>query len=285
MTESAGAKKGTLYLCATPIGNLGDVTIRVLDILRSCPVIAAEDTRRTRALLSRYDIHTPLSSYREENRRTAGERLLRKLESGQDVALVSDAGTPGISDPGHDLVVRCLERGIPVDAVPGPNAAVTALVVSGLPVNRFSFEGFPPRKPGARRRLLEELAGDARTLIFYESPQRVAGTLRDIHEVMGDRRVAVARELTKKFQQVLRGTASEVAERLEGGPVRGEVVLVVEGAAERADPSYDEAAGLVLELRERGLPLKEAVARVAADRPGISRSRLYNEALSRREGP
>lgn len=283
--SASGLSSGTLYLCATPIGNLGDITLRVLDTLRSCSVIAAEDTRRTRALLSHYDIHTPLMSYREENRRAAAERILRVLESGQGVALVSDAGTPGISDPGHDLVVRCLERGIPVDALPGPNAALTALVVSGLPAERFSFEGFPPRKRGARRRMLEGLAGETRTLVFYESPQRLAATLEDVREVLGDRRVAVARELTKKFQQVLRGTASGVGAELGSGQVRGEVVLVVEGAAGGAGVSYEEALEAVLELRAQGLSLKDAVARVAAERPGVSRSVLYNESLNRREGP
>ncbi len=283
--SAGGGAKGTLYLCATPIGNLGDITLRVLDALRSCSVIAAEDTRRTRALLSHFDIRTPLAGYREENREAAGSRLIRALESGKDVALVSDAGMPGISDPGHDLVVRCLERGIPVDALPGPNAALTALVISGLPTDRFSFEGFPPRKKGARRRLFEELAGDRRTLVFYESPQRITATLADLGDVMGERRVAVARELTKKFQEVLRGTPSSVAAELEGGRVRGEVVLVVEGATGRGDDSYGQALEAVKDLRSQGMSLKDAVARVAADRPGVSKSRLYNEALSRRGGP
>ncbi len=274
------SKPGRLYLCATPIGNLGDITLRALDALRSCDLVAAEDTRRTRRLLSHYDIHKPMMSYREENRDAAGARIINRLADGDSVALVSDAGTPGISDPGHDLVRRCLEVGLEVEALPGANAALTALVLSGLPTARFSFEGFLPRKKGARRRALEELAADRRTLVFHESPQRIAETLADIEEVMGDRGVALARELTKKFEEVVRGTVSEVRSRLEAGPVRGEVVLIVEGAA-RAAPSEEEALEQVLRLRAGGASLKDAVSEVAGRTPGLSRGRLYNASLKR----
>jgi 16S rRNA (cytidine1402-2'-O)-methyltransferase len=270
---------GTLYLCATPIGNLGDITLRALETLRGCDLIAAEDTRRTRRLLSHYDIHRPMMSYREENRQAAGARIIARLEGGERVALVSDAGTPGISDPGHDLVGRCLEVGLRVEALPGANAALTALVLSGLPTRRFSFEGFLPRKKGARRKALEELAADGRTLLFHESPQRIAETLTDVQEVMGDRRVAVARELTKKFEEVLRGTAGEVMSSLAGKPVKGEVVLVVEGATKAAGPDLQEALDEVRRLRAQGLSLKDAVSRTAESAPGLSRSRLYNAAL------
>jgi 16S rRNA (cytidine1402-2'-O)-methyltransferase len=274
------SKPGRLYLCATPIGNLGDITLRVLETLRSCDLVAAEDTRRTRRLLSHYDIHKPTMSYREENREAAGSRIIGRLEDGDSVALVSDAGTPGISDPGHDLVRRCLERGLDVEALPGANAAVTALVLSGLPTGRFSFEGFLPRKKGARRRALEELAADRRTLVFHESPQRIAEALADIEEVMGDRRVALARELTKKFEEVIRGAVSEVRAALAVRPVRGEVVLVVEGAGD-ADPSEEEALEQVLRLRAQGASLKDAVSEVAGRTPGLSRGALYNAALKR----
>lgn len=253
--------------------------MRALETLSACDLIAAEDTRRTRRLLSRYDIHTPMMSYREENREAAGLRIIRRIEEGAVVALVSDAGTPGISDPGHDLVKRCLERELDVEALPGANAAVTALVLSGLPTLRFSFEGFLPRKKGARRRVLEELATDTRTLIFFESPQRVAETLQDIRDVMGDRAIALARELTKRYEEVLRGAVSRVAELLESKPVRGEVVLVVKGADKAAEPSSEDALERVARLRGQGTSLKDAVNRVAEESPGISRRRLYNAAL------
>lgn len=272
--------EGTLYLCATPIGNLGDITLRALDTLRSCGLVAAEDTRRTRRLLSHYDIHTPMMSYREENREAAGSKIVRRLEEGADVALVSDAGTPGISDPGHDLVKKCLERGIAVEALPGANAAVTALVVSGLPTDRFSFEGFLPRKKGARRKALKALSADDRTLIFHESPHRVAETLRDIAQVLGDRPAALARELTKRYEEVVRGTVSEIEGMLGDGPLKGEIVLVVEGAGKRAPRSMEEALAEVRGLRDAGASLKDAVGTVAGRSPGVSRSALYNAALT-----
>lgn len=276
---------GTLRLCATPIGNLGDVTLRVLETLKSSGLVAAEDTRRTRRLFARYDIHTRLVSYREENRERAGRLIIERLERGDDVALVSDAGTPGISDPGSHLVALCLERGIRVEALPGPNAALTALVVSGLPTLRFAFEGFLPRKRGARRRALEELASDERTLVFYESPARVEETLADIAEVLGDRRMALARELTKKFEQVLRGTVAEVIEAVGSSPARGEIVLVVEGGGERQAVPMEEAVARVEELRERGMSTKEAVSEVAPPGSGLSRGELYNMAVRGRTRP
>jgi 16S rRNA (cytidine1402-2'-O)-methyltransferase len=275
---------GKLYLCATPIGNLEDVTIRVLEMLREADLVAAEDTRRTRNLFARYDIHTPMLSYREENRESAGARIIKRLEAGETVALVSDAGTPGISDPGHHLVARCLERDIAVEALPGPNAAVTALVISGLPTRRFAFEGFLPRKKGPRTKALEALVLDERTLIFYESPGRIAALLADVADVMGDRRVALAREITKKFEEVIRGTVSEVRGALEGREVKGEIVLVVEGAGPPEPVDEGAAVEEVLLLREAGLSLKDAVAQVVERMPaGLSRGALYNAALKRTE--
>ena len=277
---------GKLYLCATPIGNLQDITLRVLEMLRQADLVAAEDTRRTRQLFSAYDIHTPLLSYREQNRETAGARIIKRLEEGGTVALVSDAGTPGISDPGQHLVALCVERGIPIEALPGPNAAIAALVISGLPTDRFCFEGFLPRKTGARRKALEALSRDERTLLFHESPARVVDTLGDILDVLGDRRMALARELTKKFETVLRGTVSSVRSRMAAGEVKGEIVLVVEGALPGAADTIDEAAAIddVMRLKEQGLSLKEAVAAVIEEQaPGMSRSALYNAALKRNE--
>ena len=274
-------RPGKLYLCATPIGNLADVTLRVLDILKTADLVAAEDTRRTRRLFARYDINTPLISYREQNRETAGRKIIERIEGGENVALVSDAGMPGISDPGSHLVAECIERGVKVEALPGSNAALTALVVSGLPTARFSFEGFPPRKTGARRRAFEELAGNRRTLVFYESPSRVEATLKDMLAVLGDRRAAVARELTKRFEQVLRGRISRVIEEL--GEPRGEYVLVVEGAPvfKPGEKELEEAAQEVLAMNSEGVPLKEAAGRVSAA-AGLSRSVLYNRALTLR---
>jgi len=272
---------GRLYLCATPIGNLQDVTLRVLDVLSKADLVAAEDTRRTRKLFTRHGIHTPLMSYREENREAAARKIVERIERGECVALVSDAGTPGISDPGEHLVRVCLERDIEIEALPGPNAALTALVLSGLPARRFAFEGFPPRKKGARRKALAELADDTRTLVFYESPARLAETLADIEDVLGDRRVAVARELTKRFEQVMRGSVSDVREQLTGEP-KGEVVIVVEGSGGAAPVPMDKALEEVMKLREEGLSLKDAVSRVAAPGSGLSRSQLYNEAVRHR---
>src|SRR5450759_1503471 len=277
---------GKLYLCATPIGNLQDITLRVLEMLRQADLVAAEDTRRTRQLFSAYDIHTPLLSYREQNREAAGARIIKRLEEGGTVALVSDAGTPGISDPGQHLVALCVERGIPIETLPGPTAAIAALVISGLPTDRFCFEGFLPRKTGARRKALEALARDERTLLFHESPARVVDTLGDILDVLGDRRMALARELTKKFETVLRGTVSSVRSRMAAGEVKGEIVLVVEGALPGAADTIDEAAAIddVMRLKEQGLSLKEAVAAVIEEQaPGMSRSALYNAALKRNE--
>jgi len=273
--------RGRLYLCATPIGNLQDITLRVIETLRRVDLVAAEDTRRTRKLFSRHDIHTPMMSYREENRLKAGHKVIERLEGGGDVALVSDAGIPGISDPGTHLVSMCLERDIEVEALPGPNAALTALVISGLPTGRFVFEGFLPRKKGPRRRALEELSEEERTLVFYESPARIARTLADIEDVLGDRRVALARELTKKFEQVIRGNVSGVRERIGGDPVRGELVLVVEGATGEKSVNEEEALDEVERLRSSGLSLKESVNTVAVKGSGLSRSKLYNLALKR----
>lgn len=277
--ESNKSGRGKLYLCATPIGNLQDITLRVIDTLREVDLVAAEDTRRTRRLFASHGIHSPMVSYREENREKAGAKIIERVERGDSVALVSDAGVPGISDPGHHLVRNCLERGIEVQALPGANAALTALVVSGLPTRRFAFEGFLPRKKGARRKALGDVASDPRTLIFYESPARTVDTLEDIEETLGDRQMALARELTKRFEQVVRGRVSEVREKLSEHPPRGELVLVVEGFSGKVRVDERESLEKVRLLRERGLSLKDAVDQVAGNTPGLSRRVLYNLAL------
>jgi 16S rRNA (cytidine1402-2'-O)-methyltransferase len=224
----AGVEAGTLYLVATPIGNLRDITLRALDVLRQVELIAAEDTRRTRILLNRYGISTPSISFHDFNKERRTPQLLLRLRQGAAVGLVTDAGTPGISDPGFYLVRASLQEGIPVTSVPGPTAFVSGLVISGLPTDRFTFEGFLPVKKGRRKRL-ESLVDDPRTLIFYESPKRVPRTLRDLEGCFGDRRVAVVRELTKKFEEVVRGTLGEVRELLDDRNLKGEHLIIVEG--------------------------------------------------------
>jgi 16S rRNA (cytidine1402-2'-O)-methyltransferase len=220
----------------TPIGNLGDLSPRAREALATADLVAAEDTRRTRALLSYLGLRKPLLSYFSGNERARTARILRELEAGRCVALVSEAGMPGISDPGEALVRACVERGLPVEVVPGPSALLIALVASGLPSSRFCFEGFLPRRPKERRKRLEALAREERTVVIYESPRRVRALLADALDIMGDRRVAVARELTKVHEEVIRGRISEVLPRLPQ-EVRGEVTVVLEGAGREAGPA------------------------------------------------
>jgi 16S rRNA (cytidine1402-2'-O)-methyltransferase len=219
---------GTLYLVGTPIGNLEDVTLRALRVLREVSVIAAEDTRTTRKLLSHYDIHTPLTSFHDFSGPGKVRRLLDRL-SEADVALVSEAGMPGLSDPGYPLVRAALDAGLPVTTVPGPTALVSALVISGLPTHSCHYLGFLPRKAGARRRLLERVATEPDTLVMYESPHRLVAALGDIEAVLGARPAAVARELTKHFEEVVRGTVTEAREHFERIAPRGEFTLVIGG--------------------------------------------------------
>lgn len=221
---------GTLYIVATPIGNLEDMSHRAVRVLAAVRVIAAEDTRHTRHLLAHYGITTPVVSYHEQNEERRAAELVRRLLAGEDVAVVSDAGMPAVSDPGFALVRAAVAAGVPVAPVPGPSAVTAALAASGLPTNRFVFLGFLPRKAGERRRALAEVAALPWTLVLFEAPHRIADTLRAIRDVLGNRRVALARELTKKFEEVRRGTVDEVAEHLGRRAPRGEITLVVEGA-------------------------------------------------------
>ncbi len=217
-----------LVLVATPIGNLGDITFRAVETLKQVDLIAAEDTRRTRILTRHYGIATPLTSYHEHNERRKATELLQRLADGEDIALVSDAGTPGISDPGYRLVRMARDRGIPVTALPGPCALVTALSISGLPTDAFVFVGFPPTKGAARRRMLEAFCTEHRTVILYESPYRLVKTLTDIDAILGDPRVACARELTKVFEEVCCGRASELAAHYRAHPPKGECVVLID---------------------------------------------------------
>lgn len=219
---------GKLYIVSTPIGNLGDFTFRAVDVLKDVDLIAAEDTRVSGRLLKHYEISTPMLPYHDHNKEQATPGLLRKLENGDDIALISDAGTPLISDPGFYLVRAAVERGVEVVPIPGASAMLAGLVAAGLPSDRFTFEGFLPRKKGRQTRI-KLLSEDPRTIILYESPHRVARTLRDISDHMGDRQVVIAREITKKFEEFIRGTVSEIREQLDTRSIKGEVVIMIGG--------------------------------------------------------
>jgi len=280
---------GTLILVATPIGNLEDITLRALRVLREADILAAEDTRRTRKLLSYYNISRKLVSCHEHNEEKRIPSLLEAFRQGRDVALVSDAGSPGISDPGYRLVRSAAGEGIPVTAVPGASAVVLSLGLSGLPADRFSFYGFLPRKAGECDRLLEAASRTEHTLVFFESPRRVGQTLARLLKRLGDRSAAVCRELTKRFEQVERGRLSDLLKRVEGdeGP-RGEYCIVVEGKVHGGgaeDEPRDERIRRALEeIRANpGEPLKEA-ARKAAARHGLARRDVYQAALAGRVG-
>jgi len=226
---------GTLYLVGTPIGNVEDLSPRALRVLREVDVLAAEDTRHTNQLLSRFGIHRPLVSYHDHNKDARTPELVGRLRDGASVAIVSDAGSPGISDPAFTLVRAAVQESLPVIPIPGASSVLCALEVSGLPTDRFAFEGFLPRKAGRRRARIEELRADPRTLIFFESPHRIAAALRDLRDGLGDRRASVSRELTKRFEETRRGTLSELAAWAEEKPPRGEFVLVVAGEPRRAE--------------------------------------------------
>jgi 16S rRNA (cytidine1402-2'-O)-methyltransferase len=269
---------GTLFVVGTPIGNLGDMTERARETIGSVDLVAAEDTRRTGRLLARLEIKRPLVSLFEGNERGRTTSILAELRAGKDVALVSDAGMPSISDPGFLLVRACTEEGIDVRVVPGPSAVTAALVVSGLPVERFTFEGFLPRKAGDRRERLRSLAEDPRTLVLFESPRRLRTLLRDVVAELGDRRVAVARELTKLHEEVLRGRATEVLDRLGDADPKGEIVLVVEGRRDAEVPGFEELVAEATRLVQGGLRKREAASAVARERGG-SANAIY-EALT-----
>ena len=270
-----------LVLCGTPIGNLDDMSPRAVAALRDADVIACEDTRRTRKLLSHFGLPgRDLVVLNEQTERRKAPEVVAEIGRGRTVVLVSDAGMPGLSDPGYRLVRECIAAGIQVDVVPGPTAVVTALAVSGLPPGRFVFEGFLPRKAGDRRRRLASLAAEPRTIVLFESPHRIAATLEDLRDVLGDRQVALARELTKLYEEVLRGALSEVAAALAEKPPRGEITLVIEGAVHQlgGEPSADQLAARARALMDEGVPRKDALARVAEE-AGVSRRKVFDALL------
>lgn len=276
---SAAAPAPGLYLVATPIGNASDITVRALRVLAEADVIACEDTRVTRKLLAIHAISTPLTPYHEHNAERVRPALIKRLKQGQKVALVSDAGTPLVSDPGYRLVGACIAEGLAVTALPGPSAALAALVVSGLPTDRFLFAGFPPPRAAGRRRLLAELAAVPASLVFMESSRRLAAALADMAEILGQRPAAVARELTKVFEEVRRGSLGELAAHYrEAGPPKGEVTVVVAPPGDDPEPDPDEVDRRIRDALA-GASLRDAVARVAVD-TGLSRRRVYARALA-----
>ncbi len=276
---------GTLYLCATPIGNLGDITFRVLDTLREADLIAAEDTRNSRKLLTHFDIRTPMTSYHEYNKVEKAEQILAWIKEGKNIALITDAGTPAISDPGEVLVERCLKEGVPVTSLPGCCACITALTLSGLSARRFCFEGFLPSDKKEKKQILEELREETRTIIMYEAPHHLKRTLAELYETLGERRITLCRELTKRFETVFPTTIRGAVSFYEENEPRGEYVLVIEGVSRKSLKQEEEKKWAELSVEEhmqiyeeQGLERKEAMKKVAADR-GISKREVYQALL------
>lgn len=272
-------KQGTLYIVATPIGNLEDITLRALRVLKEADLIAAEDTRHTQKLLARYDIHTLLTSYHDHNKEEKAPVLVARLLEGRSIALVSDAGTPGISDPGYFLINLAVHQKVPVVPVPGASAAIAALSVSGLPTDRFVFEGFLPGKRAARIRRIESLKDEKRTLIFYEAPHRIVPALEDLLQVLGERTAVLTRELTKVHEEVVRGSLSEVLSRVKERAIRGEFTITVHGAADaRTRTDIDPVEHLRELMLHRGMTKKEAIA-AAAKELGLPKKDVYAAGL------
>ena len=278
---------GTLYLCATPIGNLQDMSPRVVETLKQVDVIAAEDTRNSIKLLNHFDIHTPMTSYHEFNKVEKAKQLVRQLLEGQDIALITDAGTPAISDPGEVLVRFCMESGVPVTSLPGPAACITALTLSGLNTRRFCFEGFLPSDKKERRAVLSELAEETRTMILYEAPHHLRGTLVELLGALGDRKITLCKELTKKHETVFATTLQGAVSHFETEEPRGEYVLVIEGKSREEKQAKEIAAWEQMSIEDhmayyetQGTDRKEAMKLVAKDR-NVSKRDIYNYLLTK----
>jgi 16S rRNA (cytidine1402-2'-O)-methyltransferase len=270
---------GILYIVATPIGNLEDITLRAIRILKEADLIAAEDTRHTQKLLNKYDIRTPVTSYHDHNKEEKAPVLVARMLEGKNVALVSDAGTPGISDPGYFLINLAVDQKVPVVPVPGATAAIAALSISGLPTDSFVFEGFLPSRHTARMRRLEELKQEKRTLVLYEAPHRIHQTIDDMAAVLGDRKAVMTRELTKVHEETIRGTLSEIRDHLIKGSSKGEFTVIVHGAEEHpAQANIDPAEYLRNLMLHQGLSKKDAVAAAAKDL-GLPKKDVYKESL------
>ena len=282
---------GTLYLCATPIGNLDDMTFRGLDTLKQVDLIAAEDTRNSIKLLNHFDIHTEMTSYHEYNKYDKAQYLIEQMQQGKDVALITDAGTPAISDPGEVLVAECHKAGVPVTSLPGPAACITALTLSGLSTRRFCFEGFLPASDDkkARKRILEDLKTESRTIILYEAPHHLRAVLDDLYETLGDRRVSICRELTKKFEEVNVTTLAQAIAFYKENEPRGEYVLVLEGKSleEQEEEKRQSWKEMSIEAHmkyyeDEGFSHKDAMKKVAADR-GVGKREIYQALLENNE--
>ncbi len=278
---------GTLYLCATPIGNLNDMTFRVLDTLREADVIAAEDTRNSIKLLNHFEIKTPMTSYHEYNKVEKAEKLISMLQEGKNIALITDAGTPAISDPGEVLVAMCHQNGVPVTSLPGACACITALTLSGLSTRRFCFEAFLPADKNERRAILEDLKEESRTIILYEAPHHLKGTLAELYDALGDRKITLCRELTKKFETVMPTTLSEAISFYGENEPKGEYVLVLEGKSLEAKREEKQKEWQQLSIEEhmsfyedQGIDRKEAMKKVAKDR-GLSKRDVYQYLLEK----
>lgn len=271
-------EKGKLYICPTPIGNLKDITLRTLEVLEKVDLIAAEDTRHTIRLLNHYNIKNPLTSYHEHNIREKGTELIDKLNQGINIGLVSDAGMPGISDPGELLIKQAIEADIEVIPLPGASASLTALIVSGLSTKKFIFEGFLSSKKGQRRKELESIKENKKTTIIYESPHRLLGLLQDIIDILGDRKISISRELTKKYEETFRGTGKQALEKFQASRVRGEFVLIIQGNHEEEIKEEIDIKELLNEYIEEGYSNKEAVKKVAKEY-GLAKNLVYSESL------
>lgn len=285
--ETAHTAAGTLYLCATPIGNLEDITYRVLRTLKEADLIAAEDTRNSIRLLNHFEIRTPMTSYHEYNKIEKAYQLIEEMQKGKNVALITDAGTPGISDPGEDLVRIALEQGIMVTSLPGAAACITALTMSGQPTRRFAFEAFLPREKKERAAILEELKTETRTIILYEAPHHLRATLAELYDTLGDRSVSLCRELTKRYEETRKTTLAEAIAFYEAQEPRGEYVLVIHGKDRKALEAEAQQAWERMSIAEhmalyesQEIPRKEAMKRVAKDR-GISKREVYQALLEK----
>jgi len=272
------AAPGTLFVVATPIGNLEDITLRALRILKEVDLIAAEDTRRTRILLNAHDISASLTSYHDYNKKSQGKKLVAKLLAGQSVALVSDAGTPGISDPGYFLINLAIQTQIAVVPVPGASAIITALSASGLPSDRFSFQGFLPKKANPRKKVIRHLKDKEETLIFYESPHRILDVLHDMMEFFNERKVAVVKEISKMHEHVFRGTLTDVFSEIQQTKIAGEYILIVEGRGKQGSVHINDALHEVHLLMQRGINRKDAVKRIASTYR-LSKRELYEKSI------
>ena len=280
---------GKLYLCATPIGNLEDITFRVVRILKEADLIAAEDTRNSLRLLNHFEIKTPMTSYHEYNKIEKGHQLVEKMLGGLTVALITDAGTPGISDPGEELVKMCLEAGIPVSSVPGPAACITALTMSGLSTRRFAFEAFLPSDKKEKQAVLEELKTETRTIVLYEAPHRLLRTLQELYDTLGERRITVCRELTKKHETAFQTTLNGAIDWYSANEPRGECVLVLEGKSRESSEKEKQESWQEISIEEhmesyenQGISRKEAMKLVAADR-GTTKREIYQYLLEHKE--